>query len=258
MELKFYPEGGHLVAGLKSKVAYELRGNEGEFINEQITIYADKTALLTTKPTHYGKGSFEITPQAGVKYSATVTAANKKKERKEFKFTLPEVEEEGVTIAVQDNGGEINFTVENNVAEGEEYAFSILYRGTMGYYKKIAPTEKSKTFTLNKSELPEGVNKAIVFSGEIPLAERCFFIEHENIEKSDRSTIKLTVKGNNEAINELSLAPYEKVTLNIAREDGKPIPANANLSLAVSDAAGNVETSWDYNIHTYLLLGFRA
>lgn len=255
VELKFYPEGGHLVAGLKSKVAYELRGNEGEFINEQITIYADKAVLLTTKPTHYGKGSFEITPQAGVKYSATVTAANKKKERKEFKFTLPEVEEEGVTIAVQDNGGEINFTVENNVAEGEEYAFSILYRGTMGYYKKIAPTEKSKTFTLNKSELPEGVNKAIVFSGEIPLAERCFFIEHENIEKSDRSTIKLTVKGNSEAINELSLAPYEKVTLNIAREDGKPIPANANLSLAVSDAAGNVETSWDYNIHTYLLLG---
>lgn len=255
VELRFYPEGGHLVAGLKSKVAYELRGHEGEFINEQITVYADKAILLTTKPTHYGKGSFEITPQTGVKYTATVTALNKKEVRKEFKFTLPEIEEEGVTIATQESADSISFTIQNNFADAEEYAFSILYRGAMGYYKKIAPGEKSKIFTLSKKELLEGVNKAIVFCGETPLAERCFFIEHDNIEKSDRSTIKLTVKGNNEAINELSLAPYEKVTLNIAREDGKPIPANANLSLAVSDVAGNVETSWDYNIYTYLLLG---
>lgn len=254
-ELKFYPEGGHLVAGLKSRVAYELRGVEGEFINELITIYADKNILLTTKPTHYGKGTFEITPQAGVKYRAEVTAKNKKDKVETFKFNLPEIEKEGVSIAAKEDGDSIFFTINSNFTESKELAFSILYRGAMGYYKKIAATDTSKRFTLNKTELPEGVNKAIVFHGETPLAERCFFITHDSIEKSDRSTIKLTVKGNNEAINELSLVPYEKVTLNIAREDGKPIPANANLSLAVSDAAGNVETSWDYNIYTYLLLG---
>lgn len=91
VELKFYPEGGHLVAGLKSKVAYELRGNEGEFINEQITIYADKAVLLTTKPTHYGKGSFEITPQAGVKYSATVTATNKRRNARSSSSHCPKL-----------------------------------------------------------------------------------------------------------------------------------------------------------------------
>lgn len=254
-ELKFYPEGGHLVDGLKSKVAYELRGLDGEFLKKEITIYAGKNILLTTTPTHYGKGFFEITPQADVKYTAKVTAVNKKEKSKTFEFKLPEVEEEGVTITAQESADSISFTINNKFKESEEYAFSILYRGAMGYYKKIAPDESIKTFTLGKKELPEGVNKAIVFNGNTPLAERCFFIMHDSIQKSDRSTVKLIVKGNNETLDELSLAPYEKINLNIAREDGKPIPANANLSLAVSDAAGHVETSWDYNIYTYLLLG---
>lgn len=255
VELKFYPEGGHLVAGITSKVAYELRGLEGDFLKEEITIYANGNKLLTTTPTHLGKGTFEITPQAGVKYRAAVTSKNKKEKTEKFEFNLPEIEEEGVVIAVSESKDSVNIMVKSNYTEKEEHAFSILYRGAMGYYKKISADENIKTFTINKKELPEGVNKAIVFNGRTPLAERCFFIMHDSVQKNDRSTIKLIVKGNNEAIDELSLAPYEKITLNVAREDGKPIPANANLSLAVSDIAGHVQTSWEYNIYTYLLLG---
>ena len=254
-DLQFYPEGGHLVAGLTSNVAYELRGAEGEYINEEITIYAGKQPLLKTKPTHMGKGTFAITPQSGVEYTAKVTAKNKKGKSKEFEFTLPEPEPYGVTLHANDGKNSITFTVQSNRSEEEEIAFGILYRSAIGYYKKIGTQEKEATFTLGHNELPEGVNKAIVFSGETPLAERCFFVAHDSLQKSDRSTARLIVKSNNDEVSNIALAPHSKITLDIAREDGKPIPQTAELSLAVSDAAGHVATSWSHNIYTYLLLG---
>ena len=254
-DLKFYPEGGHLVAGLTSNVAYEIRGLEGDFANEEITILANNAPIAKTRPTHYGKGTFTITPQTGVKYTAKVTAQNKKGKREEFKFELPEVKPYGVTLHAKEERGEINFTVQSNREENEEIAFGIMYRGALGFYKKIPANEKSKTFTIGNEELPEGVNKAIVFCGETPLAERCLFVTHDTVQKSDKSTAKLVVKSNGEPLSELNIGPYEKITLDIEREDGKPIPSTADLSIAVGDAMGYVKTSWNYNLYTYLLLG---
>ncbi|MBR5860273.1 MAG: hypothetical protein IKY71_02890, partial [Bacteroidaceae bacterium] len=76
--LTFYPEGGHLVKGLKSTVAYELHGIDGIGGDSEITILADGKRLLTTTPQHQGKGTFTLTPQKGVEYTATVTMKNSK------------------------------------------------------------------------------------------------------------------------------------------------------------------------------------
>lgn len=254
-ELKFYPEGGNLVTGLTSNVAYELKGANGEYINNPITIYADKEILLTTTPQHQGKGVFHITPKEGVKYKAEVILKNDKDKDKSYNFPLPEVEPEGVAIKASMSNDSITFAIENNYNEDKELAFGILYRGLIGYYKKFSSNEKEKIFTLSPNELSEGVNKAIIFTGTTPLAERCFFVMHDSVQRSDQSTIKLIVKGNNKKPEDISLSPYEKITLDIAREDGEPIPADANFSLAINDAEGFVSTSWTYNIYTYLLLG---
>lgn len=254
-ELKFYPEGGNLVAGLPATVAYELRGKDGEPANSIITIYEDGKTLLTTKPQHIGKGKFSFTPKSGAKYTATASIKNESGKEKNFKFNLPKMEKEGVTLTATEKGDSIIFTLRNNVAEEEEIAFGILYRGAIGYYKKFANSEREKSFTIGADELPEGVNKAIVFKGKIPLAERCFFVMHNTMQKSDRSTVKLNVKSNSRKVEELTPDAHEKITLDISREDGEPIPPTADLSITVSDATGYVGTSWSYNMYTYLLLG---
>ncbi len=254
-DLKFYPEGGNLVDGLPTTVAYELRGLDGEPTNSTITIYEDGKALLTTKPQHIGKGKFSLTPKSGVKYRAAASIKNKEGKEKKKEFALPAVEKEGVTIAAANDGDSIIFTLRNNVAEEEEIAFGILYRGAIGYYKKFPNSEREKRFTIGVNELPEGVNKAIVFKGKIPLAERCFFIMHSTMQKGDRSTVKLNIKSDNLNVEEITPDAHEKITLNICREDGNPIPSTADLSITVSDAAGYVNTSWSYNMYSYLLLG---
>ena len=256
--LTFYPEGGNLVAGLTSTVAYELRGTDSEPIENTITIYEGDSTLLTTTPEHMGKGLFSLTPKSGVKYWAKTSIVNKKNKTKEYIFALPQAQDEGVVISTTQSNDEITFDIKSNITKNDtikDIAFGILYRGAIGYYKKIGDTEKEKSFTLPLNELPEGVNKAIVFSGCVPLAERCFFVMHDTLQKNDRNTVKLKIESNNYKLEEVQFSPHERIIIDVKREDGKPIPASANLSIAVSDAAGKVTTSWSYNMYSYLLLG---
>ena len=111
VDLKFYPEGGHLVSGIETTLAYELRSEDGIAGEDTIYIYADKKLLLKSMPTHAGKGRFKITPQADIKYHAEV-----KRGKKEHKFDLPKVEQEGVVISVSEEQKNINIKVSNNLA----------------------------------------------------------------------------------------------------------------------------------------------
>lgn len=254
-DLKFYPEGGHMVNGLTTRVAYELRAADGVFGNDTVTILKDGKPLLSTVPQHNGKGSFNITPDKKSKYTAQVYVTNKKGNKERFKFNLPDIEAEGVTINITQEGENIIVKIGNNFNDKFDLGFALLYRGTMGYYKKFSSSEKEQTYTIPKNDLLEGVTRAVIFNDSLPLAERQFFVMHDKLQKSDRQTVKLNVKGNNYRIHNLSPKPHEKITLNIEREDGKPISEDAQFSIAVTDAAGNQATSWDYNMYTYLLLG---
>ncbi|MBO7272372.1 MAG: hypothetical protein J6U89_05810, partial [Bacteroidaceae bacterium] len=71
--LDFYPESGHLVGGLPSRVAFELREGDGLFSEEKIRIYKNNELVVEALPVHQGKGVFELTPETGAKYHAEVT-----------------------------------------------------------------------------------------------------------------------------------------------------------------------------------------
>ena len=254
--LDIFPESGHLVDGIESRVAYELRGEDGLFGEEKITIYKDGVQLLETSPEHMGKGSFIITPQKDAKYRAEVSIKNRKGKVKKHRFDLPKPEKEGVVMTVKDNGKKIGIDINNNFSDNQELGFVILHRGTLGYYKKFTTESGLKSLTIDKDSLREGVNRAVVFiSDSIPLAERQFFVEHDSIMPSDISTVKLNVKANGYHVHNASLTKNQKITLNISRDDGKPITDESTLSLTIRDAIANQQTSYTHNMYTYMLLG---
>ena len=254
--LDFFPEGGHLVGGIKSKVAFELRGKDGLFGEEKITIYENDALLLECTPVHEGKGVFEITPKANARYRAEVTMTDEDGKSKKHKFDLPEVSKEGVTLSVTENGDNIIITASNNLSEESELGVVILYRGAMGFFKKFSSGNKAMSYTIAKQELPEGVNRVVLFNNEhTPLAERQFFVTHSSMAASDRETIKLHITANGYQTHNLSPEPGEKITLKIKRDDGKPIPQGTSLSLSASDAIGRQTTSYSHNMYSYLLLG---
>ena len=254
--LYFFPESGHLVDGIESKVAFELRGEDGCFGEEKITIFENDTKLMECTPVHEGKGTFHITPKANARYRAEVTMTDEDGKARKHKFPLPQVSEEGVVLAVTDEGENITITTTNNLAEESELGLSILYRGAMGYFKKFSSANRTMSYTIAKKELPEGVNRVVLFTNEhTPLAERQFFITHDTMTASDRETVKLNITANGYHTHNLSPKPGEKITLKVTRDDGKPIPQGTSLSLSAMDAIGKQATSYSHNMYSYLLLG---
>lgn len=249
-EVKFFPEGGHLVNGLESRVAFEVFGTDGINSSRSITILADGKELLTATPTHMGKGSFTIIPDEDVRYTAVLMDGKRKR-----RFYLPDVEEEGAVINVEQSSGSIIVNIKNNLELDTEVGCAILHRGKTYFYERYLSGDREMTFAVDKNTLNEGVNRVVLFIGEgIPLAERMFFVTHDKAIGDDRESVRLTVTGNGQNVDSLKVNPYEKITLSIGREDGKPIE-DGNFSLSVSDADNRQETSYSYNIYTYMLLG---
>lgn len=254
--LDFYPEGGNLVEGIESRIAYELREADGLFCDEKITIYENGNKLLESTPIHQGKGVFTLTPKSGADYRAELFIKNEKGKKKKHSFKLPKIAEEGAVIKVEDVGDSIEITYSHNLTDAKELGFLILHRGTMGFYEKRPAGTRKVSTRIAKSALPEGVCRAVLFTdNDTPLAERQFFVVHDTPENEDISTVKLRVQANGSHPDNLSPAPGEKITLKITREDGKPLKPGTSLSLSISDAATAQKTSYGYNLYTHMLLG---
>ena len=250
-DLKFYPEGGHIVEGIETIVAYELLDEEGKAGTDSIFIFADKEVLLKSAPMHTGMGIFKFTPKSGVEYRAEV-----RKGKKKHKFDLPKIEPRGVVVNLAQTTETIAVTIKNNIDFSTPLGIAVLNRGFLIDYQSFDSNDKEKSFTFSADSLPEGVNRVVVFANSnIPLAERQFFVRHKNILPGDRQTVKLTAKVNGLAPSEILLQPHEKITLTVEREDGKPIDKDAEFSVSVSDAATRQTMSYTHNMYTHMLLG---
>ena len=251
-ELRFYPESGHLVAGISSRVAYELTGFNGVDIYNEITLFANGKELLRTTPVHLGRGDFTLKPQGGVKYTAKVWIKNNKGKDKLYKFELPQVEKEGIVLSMRENGDSIMFGIGNTVGGGV-LGFAVLHGSEIGFYKTF--NTDNYDIRIAKSEIPEGVSRAVVFNGREPLAERMFFVQHDRLQEGDTETVRLKVTANGYMLHNVEAKPHEKIEIIVEREDGKPLEKDMEFAVSVTDQAGRLTTSWGYDLYTYLLLG---
>lgn len=251
--LRFYPEGGHLVAGLPARVAFELQGVRGVECSDTITLLADGKLLLRAAPVHMGKGVFEFTPQDGVKYRAEVRVKNEKGKHEKHKIPLPSVEKEGVALSLNSAADSVRVAVHCNYPEKADLGFAFLHRSSVCYYTIIRNNEEN--FAVAAADLPEGVNRAVVFSGSTPLAERLFFVEHSAAQAGDNRAVQLRVHAGGRPLHKFEPRACEKVNLTVERTDSLPIEEDACFALSVVDNAGRQQTSWSYNHYSYLLLG---
>ncbi|MBR6806405.1 MAG: hypothetical protein IKM47_07845, partial [Bacteroidaceae bacterium] len=243
--LTFYPEGGHLVAGIETKVAFELRDKSGKPMNDTITILADKEPLLTTVATHNGKGYFMFTPKSDIKYRAEVVC-----EKKKHKFDLPAIENSGATIAVKHDGDSIRFAVTSNLP-AQTTGFVILNRNQAYIYKK-----NITALAMHRDKLREGVNRCLLLTADgTPLCERMFFVKHSAPQQGDIVPVKLKAEINGLKAEEKTFyKPYRKLTVKISSEDGSPLPKDGSYSVAVTGEENSILTSYSSNIYTQMLL----
>ena len=100
VDLQFFPEGGDLVNGLRSKVAFKAVNQNG--IAEDVTgsiVDNSGDEVATFSSQHLGMGVFPLGPQAGKTYTAKVTAAD----GSTFIVPLPVAKTGGFTLSVNNN-----------------------------------------------------------------------------------------------------------------------------------------------------------
>ncbi|NOK07782.1 MG2 domain-containing protein [Corallococcus exercitus] len=101
LDLALYPEGGDLVAGLASRVYFEARTpsrKPADLVGRVVEVDSGRV-VARVRSEHEGRGRFELTPQAGVRYALRIDSPSGIQKR----FPLPEVKPTGAVIRVRED-----------------------------------------------------------------------------------------------------------------------------------------------------------
>ena len=240
----FYPEGGHLIAGVENRVAFEAVDQYGEAVTIAGTITdGDQSQAIQTE--HMGRGVFTIKPN-DKRLEAHFTFRGKK-----YDIALPPTEQQGVTLRLdhaRDTMHKAQVHLEAiNLPQDKDYAVSILCRGRLKYFDMYDVVNKQLEFPIDS--LPTGVNELTLFDSDGRIwASRLFFVNHHDY---DASLITLNLPPSTLQSPAPTLQPYEKVELPVVCQ-GVTVPTT--FSISVRDTNTDEPTYNNGNLMTDLLL----
>lgn len=225
-DLQFFPEGGNLVSGIKSKVAFKAIGSNGlgTMVKGEVVDNENKP-ICTFTSTHLGMGYFYLMPENNKAYKAKVTYANGAQDM----VSLPTADDNGISLSVN-NDSLANAVM--NIAAGKscyqknknkDYTLAIYSNGKLTniIFKLDTPVV---TGGLYKRGLHSGITRLTLFSptGEA-LCERLVFIQNDDL-------LKLSVSSDKE-----SYAKREKVTIKLNAFNPNSRPVKGDFSVSVTD-----------------------
>src|SRR6185503_11546856 len=99
-DFQFFPEGGQLITGVRTKIAFKAVKPDGLGIDVKGTITDNSNNLVTEfTSSHLGMGEFVLTPEDGKTYTAHVTYADGSAATPE----LPKVGSDGIDLSLDNN-----------------------------------------------------------------------------------------------------------------------------------------------------------
>ena len=197
-----FPEGGELITGLNSLVAFKATDKYGKPVKiKGLMVNQLGKTLDTIKVRHDGMGSFRLMPKAGETYSLKwIDPAGNT-----GIIGIPFYKKEGITLSVTTNNEFANVKVERtaSIPENCKRLNLLVHMNQVVLFKVSLNTADKQVLSAN---IPiEGLNTGILqfslFSNDwLPLAERIVFVnnrEHEFGAKLIPQLVTLTKKGKN-------------------------------------------------------------
>ena len=238
ISVKFYPEGGDLIAGKRCRVAMlavDDNGNphegEGFMMNEKGDV------LASVKTDTLGRGLFELVPDTG-KLTFQMRNLKKSEKRSVQYFELPQAKKEGCALSVDAVNEQMLATLQCTRAIcGNLLGYVLMHNGNIVQCDTLTAVPLME-IELDRKTMPEGVNQMTFFDsrGAI-MAERLFFICPKQSKADSIHVVTKTEK----------LKPCGKVELELQT---KP---NANLSFSAIDVH-TMTNGKQGNMKTWMLL----
>ena len=227
VNVQFFPEGGNMVNGISTKIAFKAVGADGLGADIKGTVTDDQNnTIIAFSSTHLGMGVFNIHPQAGRSYHAHITYADGSANT----INLPPAIDKGYGLLINnDDPDYVKIKISASQAlfdENPNDSISVVGQsgGEILYAAKSKPGSASFSASIPKSRFPSGIVQFTLFSskGE-PLSERLVFIQNADQLKLDVSSAKQTY------------SPREKVKINLNAQNNKAQPVVGSFSVAVVD-----------------------
>jgi hypothetical protein len=214
-DIQFFPEGGNLVNGFQSKVAFKVNDKYGKGVDCSGSVVNENgETVVSFQALKFGMGSFVFMPGKGHLYKAIIRVGNGHTISK----PLPAAFEKGMVMTIQENAMNINVMVKANVDERTVY----LVAQTRGVIKKMISSSLENgagNFVINKGDLSEGITQLTLFNeNKQPVCERLYFVfplEKDSLQVQpdkenygNRSRVKIDVRSSNVSKASASVAVY--------------------------------------------------
>ncbi|MBG6234990.1 hypothetical protein IWX76_001558 [Pedobacter sp. CAN_A7] len=221
--LQFFPEGGDLVAGISSRVAFKSTDPHGKGININGVIVNDRNEQVATFETKkFGMGSFYFTPVAGSSYKALVNSQGSDLLVRD----LPAVKNKGYVLGLRSTTSRIDLQVNTNLADQEEVYLFIHNGKEVTKADRLQLNAGTATLAIDKKKLRDGISYITLFNGKgQPVAERLYFKRPERKLKIEAASdltqyqTRQQVKVKFNALNEAGLAQAVDLSVSIHQLD---------------------------------------
>lgn len=239
--VQFFPEGGDMVSGITSKVAFKGSHGAGEGFPFSGTILSDSRDTVTRFTSDpFGVGSFTFTPQPHVRYTAAIQG---NLDTNTTFHPLPTAHEYGFVMKVESTGNDnLSIDVSSKLLPNQIPLVYLFVHTRQKLIKAEGQFLKNNVarFTVRQSELGEGISHLTIFdAAQHPVCERLYF-------NPPTKNLKLTL-----ATEKREFGTREEIAMQINIDSLQMTLTNLSVSVYRIDS---LEANTRENIFSYLWL----
>lgn len=223
-DVKFFPEGGDMINGISTRVAFKALGSDGlgiaisGYISDQ-----NNVRISEFQSEHAGMGSFKIKPSVSNSYTAHITF----KDGSEKAIPLPKIKAQGYVLTADNTDpNELKIRISTTEMDQPDSELTLVAQtnGQVQFVSKNKMNSRTFNASIPKSRFPTGILQLTLFSPKNePVAERLVFINHSDFLKINLSTEKTEFQ------------KREKVKLMLDVNDPRGKPTLGSFSIAIVD-----------------------
>lgn len=219
IDLQFMPEGGTLVTGVTTQMAFKAVDENGKPADIKGRVINNRGATVSLfESYHDGMGVFAFTPLEGEQYSAVISTPAAIMQI----YALPAAAVEGLVMNVSRKDSLLQVRLVSTRPQIIQLTGSTKNKT---YYRQVLSlVAGEQVITVNTIAFPAGIARFTVSDArEMPVAERIVFLQPGRLLQLEVTTDKKIY------------SPREKVTMHFATKDEQGMPVSSNLSVAVVD-----------------------
>lgn len=256
-KITLFPEGGHLLSGVESRIAFKAVNSKGKGVPTTLYIINNEGDTISVSESNkLGMGSFSGKFHASKSYRAIA----KSKNSPEMEVDFPKIQSSGLSLTLNPLL-EKELIIAIHVGEPvnkQEHIYAMIQAGGAPIYSsKIPVSSEELLFKIPKNDFPSGVLQLTILNQElIPMAERLFF--HVNPEQilDIKEQVRPEEIGKRALVNVdlSSLQPLKdneiaSLSASVFKTDANSLLAGRNILtelLLVSDIKGYIEEPGSY------------